>query len=195
MTQQEHTAIEHEVALPTAAPHGHESLQALIESVAYLLPAQGPITAFVHHNTLHAFENMQFDNAVKKGARVFGCEPYLPEERYRQLLDEGRIRSEDLVAVLMQDLDDECDTLIGRFGTRLNLRLTMLQCPLPLAPRSELRWLVAESEALKKFRPETPAAVRPPRNRARGTPGRIPLPDEAAASWPSPGRGSWRRAG
>ena len=141
-------------------PSQLEWLDRAIRHSAHLLPAQGPITAFVHHNTLHAFENMPFDSAVMNGARVFGCEPYLSEEKYRELFSDDRIQADDLVAVLLQDLDEQCDTLIGRFGTRLHLRLTMLQYPLRTASRAELRWLVAESEALKKFRPETSAAVR-----------------------------------
>ena len=46
-----------------------------------LLPAQGPINVFIHHNTLHAFEDLPFDEAVKKGAQLYGCQPYLTEDR------------------------------------------------------------------------------------------------------------------
>src|SRR5262249_58540152 len=97
----------------TAHPHpegnGHpddanDRLRHTIEHAAHLLPAQGPITVFIHHNTLHAFEQLPFTEAVKKAARVFGCRPYLTEERYRQELGRGRIRFADLHAVLHEDL-------------------------------------------------------------------------------------------
>src|SRR6266481_3431963 len=71
---------------------GHEEgshlfrLGEVIDHVAHLLPAQGPITVFIHHNTLHAFEELPFTEAVKKGGRVFGCQPYLSEDRYREEL-------------------------------------------------------------------------------------------------------------
>ncbi len=57
-----------------------------IEHAAHLLPAQGPISVFIHHNTLHAFEGYSFRDAVLKGSEVFGCEPYLLEQQYRDAL-------------------------------------------------------------------------------------------------------------
>ena len=44
----------------------------------------------------------------------------------------GRIRAEDLKAVLVEDLGDDADFLIGSLGTRYQLRLAMLQFPLRL---------------------------------------------------------------
>src|SRR5262245_65805715 len=79
-------------------------LRHVIERAAHLLPAQGPITVFIHHNTLHAFEDLPFTEAVKKGAKLFGCQPYLTEDRYRQELGRGRIRFADLEAVLRENL-------------------------------------------------------------------------------------------
>ena len=72
-------------------------LQGVIERAANLLPAQGPITAFVFLNTLQALEDLPFEEGVTKGARLFGCQPFLPESRYRDKLASGRIRREDLV--------------------------------------------------------------------------------------------------
>ncbi len=75
-------------------------LEHAIEHAAHFLPAQGPITVFIHHNTLHAFEHMPFEEAVVEGGRLLGCEPFLSEERYREELRRGRIRESDLEAVL-----------------------------------------------------------------------------------------------
>ena len=50
----------------------HARLKHSIEHSAHLLPAQGPITVFIHHNTLHAFEDLSFDEGVQQGAKVFG---------------------------------------------------------------------------------------------------------------------------
>jgi uncharacterized protein len=75
-------------------------LRRALDHAAHLLPAQGPITVFIHHNTLHAFEDLPFDPAVARGAAVFGCQPYLTEEAFRGRLARGRITTDDLRAVL-----------------------------------------------------------------------------------------------
>ena len=148
--------------VPSTAPETvagespHADLEHLIKRAAHLLPAQGPITAFVHHNTLHAFEDLSFEDAVVKGAETFGCHPYLPEERYRQKLARGRILQRDIEAVLIDDLENDGDELLGFLGTRFHLRLAMLAHPLRTGPTAELRWVVAETESLRTFREETP---------------------------------------
>lgn len=60
-----------------------EHLQHAIEHAAYLLPSQGPITVFVHHNTLHAFEDLPFEEGLREGVKTHGCEVFLSEEHYR----------------------------------------------------------------------------------------------------------------
>jgi uncharacterized protein YbcC (UPF0753/DUF2309 family) len=138
----------------------HIDLEHLIEHAAHYLPSQGPITVFVHHNTLHAFEGDPFDVGVHKGATTYGCHPYPPEDAFRRELARGRITPEDLSAVLIEDLGDQADDLIGFMGTRYHLRLAMLEHPLRLGTDAELRWLIAESDALRKFRSETPPDVK-----------------------------------
>ncbi len=139
---------------------GRPDLIRTIEHAAHLLPSQGPITVFVHHNTLHAFEHLPFDEGVKAGGRVFGCHAYLPEDRYRQNLQHGRIRVEDLADVLIDDLGDEADRLVANFGTRHAIRLAMLQFPLRTGSGAELRWVIAETDALRLFREEVPDQTR-----------------------------------
>jgi hypothetical protein len=153
----EDCAAMHEPAIPADRLTG---LQHAIEHAAHLLPAQGPITAFVHHNTLHAFEDTTFAEAVKVGLKVFGCQPYLAEEQYRDRLNSGRIRLDDITAVLLDDMDDRADGLIGSLGTRFHLRLAMLQYPMRVAPGVELRWLVAETDALRRYRKDAPRESR-----------------------------------
>lgn len=127
---------------------------------AHLLPMQRPITVFVHHNTLHAFEEQPFQTGVAAAAARFGCQPYLPEEQYRHHCAVGRITQSDLAAVLLETLDQDADRLIGFMGTRYHLRLAMLEHPLPQGSDAELRWCLAETEALFRFRAETPPHLR-----------------------------------
>ena len=137
----------------------HE-LQQAINHAGHLLPAQGPITVFIHHNTLHAFEDLPFEEAVQKGARIFGCQPFLSNERYRAELARGRILPSDLRAVLRNDLGPRGDEPILSFGTRFDLRLAMLENRLRSGPDVELRWFIAETDALARIRDEVPAATR-----------------------------------
>ncbi len=159
-------------SLPEAEPHAPEAgpaagedpslahLAEVVEHAAHLLPAQGPITVFVHHNTLHAFEDLPFHEAVTLGGRVFGCRSYLSEDRYRDELRRGRIRFHDLEVVLKEDLGPEADQPVLGFGSRLEFRLAMLQYPLRQGPTDELVWFVAETDALRQIRAEASSAVR-----------------------------------
>src|SRR4030095_12833469 len=79
-------------------------LTPILDELAHLLPAQGPISIFIHHNTLHAFEHLPFEDAVEQAASRLGREPFLPEARYRQKLASGRIRVRDVGAVLVEAL-------------------------------------------------------------------------------------------
>ena len=137
----------------------HTLLRDAIEEAAHLLPAQGPITVFIHHNTLHAFEDLPFTEAVEKAANKFGCQPYLGEDRYREELAGGRIRVADLQAVVQEELGARAGESILRC-TRLELRMAMLQYPLRFGPTEELLWFVAETDALRHIRSDVSAAVR-----------------------------------
>ncbi|HEV3121600.1 MAG TPA: DUF2309 domain-containing protein, partial [Isosphaeraceae bacterium] len=135
-------------------------LRHVVEHAAHLLPAQGPITVFIHHNTLHAFEDLPFDEGVERGAHVFGCQPYLTEDRYREALTRGRIRFSDLQQVLERDLGARAGAEVPCFGTLLQLRLAMLEYPLRTGPTEELVWHVAEMNAWQRVRAEASSAVR-----------------------------------
>lgn len=135
-------------------------LRHAVEHAAHLLPAQGPIEVFVHHNTLHAFEDLPFHQAVIQAAELYGCQPYLSEDCYLEQLSRGRIRIDDLSAVLLEDLGEHDDQLIGLLGTRFHLRLAILQHPLRIGSDSELQWMLAETDILRRFGPDIPMATR-----------------------------------
>ncbi len=144
-----------------AADHRRlDALRHAVQHAAHYLPAQGPITVFIHHNTLHAFEDYSFDEGVQRGAELFGCQPYLAESRYREYLHSGRIRAADIDAVLLDDLGDAADVLLGFMGTRFHLRKAMLHYPLQTAPEAELAWFIAETDALARFRLDAPEDTR-----------------------------------
>jgi uncharacterized protein YbcC (UPF0753/DUF2309 family) len=145
---------------PARDPDPLARLRHAVGQAAHLLPAQGPITVFIHHNTLHAFEDLPFDEAVRRGAEVFGCQPYLSEDQFRDALGRGRIRFPDLRAVLEDDLGGRANDPVPPRDTRIGLRLAMLQNALPAGSANELRWFIEETDALRKVWPGTSAAQR-----------------------------------
>lgn len=138
----------------TIGDHDFAALRHMIEHAAHLLPAQGPIEVFVHHNTLHAFEGQSFHDAVKAGLNRYHAEPYLSEQKFRQLHAAGRIVDQDLEAVIQDDLGEHGTEEIGGLGTRTEIQLAMLRHALQVGPDAELRWIVAETDALQRFRVE-----------------------------------------
>lgn len=142
----------HHTARNASLSTGQEALQQRILHATHLLPAQGPINVFIHHNTLHAFEHQQFDDAVQHGAKVFGCEPYLPEERFREELARGRIRINELQQVLANDLGERASELMAGLSSRQAVREALLLHPLLQGGNNELDWFMAESAGLQRLR-------------------------------------------
>ena len=61
-----------------AESEGHaQHLDHVIDHIGHLLPAQGPIGVFVHHNTLHAFQHLPFHEAVVEAQRRLEVRGYL----------------------------------------------------------------------------------------------------------------------
>lgn len=135
-------------------------LSRLIDEVAHLLPAQGPISVFIHHNTLHAFEHLPFERAVVTAGRQLGCEPFLSEESYRDAIGRGRITESDVEAVLTSLLGDRADEVIAPSVTRLTLRRRVVTLGIPEARGEALSWVLGETAVLRRFRDDLPDDVR-----------------------------------
>jgi uncharacterized protein len=121
-----------------------EHLRHTLEHAAHLLPMQGPIGVFIHHNTLHAFQHLPFERAVVEAAQLFGTEPYMREEQFREQFHRGRILSEDLDAVLGREANDP---VLASLDRRL-LRRTMLAPGVREFHRSTIRWELDEGRLL-----------------------------------------------
>jgi uncharacterized protein len=130
-----------------------EKLQGWIDHATHLLPTQGPIQVFVHHNTLHAFERLPFHLGVLQGLETFGCEPYLSEDRFRREMANGRITAVDLEFAMHAEMGSEQEQSLGAFGTISSLRYAMLRYPIYALPYRELQWSLAEGNCLRTFAP------------------------------------------
>jgi hypothetical protein len=99
----------------------------MIDHLAHVLPAQGPISIFIHHNTLHAFEHLPFEEAVERAAEQLGREPFLDESRYRDKLASGRILARDVDALLIEQLGAGGAREVAGVGSRLDLWRAILR--------------------------------------------------------------------
>ena len=74
----------------------------VIHELKHFLPAQAPLMDFVHHNTLHAFQNLSFHEALATAHVKLGYQVYFPLETFRSMYQEGRISDDVLERVLEQ---------------------------------------------------------------------------------------------
>jgi uncharacterized protein YbcC (UPF0753/DUF2309 family) len=134
-----------------------ERLRQVLEHVAHLLPAQGPIDVFIHHNTLHAFEEEHFHDAVAHAREVFDAEPYLSEQQYQKHFALGRITEEDLESCL--DEQRGVDGTLGPFRLRQLDRFAMLHS-IPREDAAGLQWQLQERRRDRRFRDDVPQDLR-----------------------------------
>ncbi len=132
----------------------------MIDRLAPLLPAQGPISIFIHHNPLHAFEHLPFEDAVERAGVRLGCEPFLAESRYREKLASGRILARDVEALLHDHLGGRAAEDVAGTGARVDLWRTLVLHGFPPAAGRELSWILEETTALSRFRTDLPADAR-----------------------------------
>lgn len=74
--------------------------QHVLRVLKHYLPTQGPLKDFVHHNTLHAFQDMKFYDAIFKASAIFGYQTTLSLDEYRSLYGINRISPDVLKMVI-----------------------------------------------------------------------------------------------
>lgn len=71
-----------------------------LRNIKHYLPAQAPLKDFVHHNTLHAFQDKSFFEALHLSNEIFGYKTSLSLKEYRELFNDKTISEEVLNWVL-----------------------------------------------------------------------------------------------
>ncbi len=93
------------MAISTATKHSaHFEIGLVIEELHHYLPSQTPIKDFIHHNTLHAFQSMNFFDAIFRASKLFGYNVTLHLDEFRALHKQGRIRTDILDSVLKREV-------------------------------------------------------------------------------------------
>ena len=72
----------------------------VLRELKHYLPSQTPLKDFIHHNSLHAFQNLKFYDAIFKASKIFGYQVTLQLTEYRELYKIGRIKNDVLERIV-----------------------------------------------------------------------------------------------
>lgn len=135
----------------------HHQLQEIVNHAAHLLPQQGPIGVFIHHNTLHAFQHLPFEEAVIEASRRYGTEPFMSEAQFQAERIRGRILDEDIDFALALEPDND---LWPKTLTRRALRRLILTNGVRYFSPQTIAWQIEEEGLLDHLREDLDETTR-----------------------------------
>jgi uncharacterized protein YbcC (UPF0753/DUF2309 family) len=144
--------------------HQHHIVQQALAHLDHVLPAQAPILNFVHHNTLHGYQHLPFEEALAAAEELTGIHAYLPDAEFRKLFHANRIVAADIDAAFVQHAALETATVLAQIEQRTIRRGEVLQIALVhgVGARSlnELIWHIEERGATRCFEADVPEISR-----------------------------------
>jgi uncharacterized protein YbcC (UPF0753/DUF2309 family) len=114
------------VAHGAPAPDRESPIAAALRRAHGILPDQGPIGVFVHHNTLHAYQHLPFHEGVQTGAAMLGARPYLSLPEFRAAFHRGRVTTSDLDTVVRAALGAGADDRFAFGRSRADIVRTLM---------------------------------------------------------------------
>lgn len=146
----------------TAALRG--IVKGALQHLDHVLPGQGPILNFVHHNTLHGYQHLPFEEALAACEALTGISGYLPESKFREFYRKERIGENDLSEALLHDLQTAGEQILlgipGRKIIRKEIYRIALLYDLQAITISQLNWNVQELNVLDAPQADLPEAIR-----------------------------------
>ncbi len=143
-----------------------EKLKQAVDHFAHILPAQASIKDFVHHNTLHGFESLKFEDALSAANELTGAYGFWPQEKFREAYLKNRITDDDINFVLEGDkVFDANKVFLRRDAGRVNIkkgdiyRLASIYAFKNIT-NCQLNWQSEEAHAFEMFQSDVPANVR-----------------------------------
>lgn len=79
----------------------------VLHKLKHYLPAQASLKDFIHHNTLHGFQNLKFYKGIFNASEIFGCNVTLSLQEYRDLYNTGKIKDDILERIIEERLGKE----------------------------------------------------------------------------------------
>jgi hypothetical protein len=74
----------------------------ILHKLTHYLPAQLALKDFVHHNSLHAFQDKEFFDGIFAASKIFGIQPTFNINEYRKLYAQSRIKSQILDRAILK---------------------------------------------------------------------------------------------
>ncbi len=91
------------------------SIEQIIHQLKHYLPSQAPLKDFIHHNTLHAFQEDSFFDALRKSKVMFGYQTLFNLQQFRVIFSEGKINETILRKIVTEEKGDkDAETWIHR---------------------------------------------------------------------------------
>jgi uncharacterized protein YbcC (UPF0753/DUF2309 family) len=152
----------HQPALTPLTPR--QIVEQALAHLDHVLPAQAPILNFVHHNTLHGYQHLPFEQALAAVEQLTGIHAYLSDEEFRKRYRAGRMTDADLDAVFLLRPALEAETPLVQISERTIqrgevLRISLIHGVEPLS-LSQLVWQMEELKATGQFQDDVPELVR-----------------------------------
>jgi uncharacterized protein YbcC (UPF0753/DUF2309 family) len=72
----------------------------VLHELKHYLPAQATLKDFVHHNSLHSFQDKEFFDGIFSASKIFGFHVTFNINNYRKLHQQGRIKKEIIEQVI-----------------------------------------------------------------------------------------------
>jgi len=79
------------------------NLKETLHKLEHYLPRQAPLKDFIHHNTFHAFQGDNFDEALAKAQQILGYKVFLSLVDYRELYQQEKINMKIIEKIITQE--------------------------------------------------------------------------------------------
>ena len=143
----------------TLSAEERQSLRQQVKDACEPVSPIWPLKTFAYRSPVRGFEYLPFDEAARRGNRLFGGTGYLSNQEYRQFYRDGRI-TEESVREALHRVGPGADSALVRAGTRSVqpsevFRAHLLHGIDALDP-ALLTWTLNAKEEIETFRSDLP---------------------------------------